>query len=189
MKNFTTIGKATVYVTFDKKPRSIKVYRNGILYFFRELEGKYQSIKFNICHAGRYTTNVECKSIAIKPIEIEPLNFKLPKPQRNYFQPFRILKNNSLKSTPARHYYKIGVIEIGPVFFKFPHCIRLFILLHEVGHFYYKDEHLADAYAAKKFIENGYNNSSAMYALTRILTDCTQKNEKRILSLFKILNK
>lgn len=189
MKNFATKGKNTIEVFFKDFPQRIEVFNNGKLYFFRELGGKHQRIKFNVCHPGNYTISEEADTISVKPISIHPLKIKLPPPQRNEFKKFRFKKNDALKGTPARHFYQIGLIELGPEYYKQPFPIRLFIILHEIGHFFYKDENLADLYAAKLFIENGYNNSTALYSLTKVLNSQSFLNNERVMKLFKILHR
>ena len=189
MRKFSTSGKNTIEISFNKLPKRIEVFKDGKLYFFRELNGGFKNIKFNVCHPGNYEINTDVESIKVLPLKIHPLKIKLPPKQRSFFKPFRFKKNNQLEGTPARHFYQIGLIELGKSFYKQAYPIRLFILCHEIGHFFYKDEILADLYAAKIFIDNGYNNSTALYALTKVLNSDSEQNYERVLELFKILKR
>ena len=93
-----------------------------------------------------------------------------------------------MKGTPARNFTGKGLIEVGEKFYKYPYAVRVFILLHELGHFYYKDESLCDLFAAKNFINWGYNNSTAFYALSQVLNCDSDRNKERVTILFKNLN-
>lgn len=180
-------GKKTVYVKFPIKPIRLEVYNdNGKVYYFRELGGKFDSIKFNICHKGHYTLSENCIIDKIVDIEIYPIKVQLPAPDRNRMKPVKVVYNDSLILTPARIFSKQGVIEVGRKFKTFPFPIRLFILCHEEGHLLYADEFNADLYACKIYVDNGYNKSNALYALTKILKG-GKRNTERILKLFKTL--
>jgi hypothetical protein len=71
---------------------------------------------------------------------------------------------------------------------KYPIEVRLFILLHEVGHFYYSEEWKCDAYAAYHFLEWGCNPSQAFEALAGVLHD-NKTNDDRINKIFKTISK
>lgn len=180
-------GKKTVYVTFPVPPIRFEVYdERGKLYYFRELGGKFDAVKFNICHKGHYTFSEPCIVEKITDIEIIPVNVELPPPDRNRMKPVSIVYNKSLLTTPARMFSHEGRIEVGPRFKKYPFPVRLFILCHELGHLLYKDEENADLYACKIYIENGYNKSNAFYSLSKVLK-VNVRNENRILKMFKNL--
>jgi hypothetical protein len=184
MNTFKTNGRATIYITFsDENPMSIDVTLLDKLYFFRDLGGKFPQIKFNVNHAGTYSIDTDCKTIQVKPIEITPLDIQMPEPERNRMKDFTIVYNPNLKGTPARNFSQTGVIEYSDIWKQLPFPVRLFILLHEIGHFYYKTEKYADLYAAKAFIDNGYNQSTAIYSLTKVLHE-SPANLDRIYSLF-----
>lgn len=184
---FHCSGKKTVYVTFPFKPIRFEVYDDrGKLYYFRELGGKFNSVKFNICHKGHFTMSEDCVINKIVDIEIHKINEQLPAPDRDRMKPVKIVFNKDLLITPARINSKTGVIEIGPRFKNFPFPVRLFILCHEEGHLLYADEFNADLYACKLYVNNGYNKSNAFYALSKVLKE-TDQNYNRIQKLFKHL--
>lgn len=185
MTKFYCSKKSTITVTFENPPIRVDVFNdNGKLYYFRELGGNFKTIKFNICHKGHYTISEDCVINEITDINIIPVNVVLPPPDRNREKEVSIVFNKNMTSTPARINTKTGVIEIGKRFKLFPFPIRLFILCHEVGHFFYSKEENADLYACKIYVDNGYNKSNALYSLTKVLSVNIQ-NEKRILELFK----
>ena len=190
MKTFETSGKATIEVFFNAPiPKEIKVFHNGDLYFLRNFKTPQQRIKFNIAHAGKFAINCNCEDLKVLPIVIHPLDVQLPTPDRNLVKPFKVVLNPTLVGTPARNFTKKGIIEVSPKFKTYPFCIRMFILYHERGHFLYRDEELADTWAAKNFIADGYNNSSAYYALRNVLNFDSQKNKDRLKHLFKNLHR
>jgi hypothetical protein len=188
MRKFTTTKPSTIEIEFLVPCDYIAANRNGKLYYFRYFDKRFAPVKFNLVDPGEYVLNIDVLSIRILPIEIHPLKFKLPKHQREEIKDFKIIENPNLDTTPARNFFHKGIVEVSPRFFTFPKPIQLFILLHEEGHFYYQNESFADAYAAKKFVELGYNNSTAEYALTKILHMDSKQNQRRAKALFKVLN-
>lgn len=186
----TIAEPSTVYLKNLSSCNRVNIYLQGLQlpYFFRELDCKYNCIKVNLPHVGTYSgDNGEIESVC--PIEIEPLNIKLPYPDRDRMKQFIIKHNPLLTGSPARNFTQTGIIETGTRYKTAPFPIRLFILLHEIGHFLYKNEDNCDAWAAKQFIAMGYNNSTAIYALTKVLNCESPTNKQRILKLFNHLKK
>ena len=134
MKNFSTKGRQTIWVSFLHNPDVFEVYRDGRLYFFRILDGKYSTIKFNVCHPGNYTTNTPLTNIQILPLSIHPLKYKLPPHEREKIKPYKVVRNYELTNTPARNFVEKGIIETGAAFEKLPQPLQRFIILHEEGH-------------------------------------------------------
>jgi len=189
MQTVKIIKPSTLEIDFNGKPERINFYdTKGNLIAFRVLNGKYDGIRFNLPDVGNYLIDTDCK-IKICPIRIHLLKTILPPYQRNEMKPFEIVYNANLKGTPARNFVKRGIIETGINFDK--HCkhIQKFILLHEIAHFYYINENFADLFAAKKFIADGYNNSTALYSLTTVLNSQSETNQERIKNLFSNLNR
>jgi len=185
--NFEIKKPSTVTVVFEpqKLPFTFKVHKDGQLYFFRKLSKGQEKINFNLKHSGSYQSN-EGTIVSIDKMTIKPLGFSVPLPQRiGREKPITIQYNPILTKefgTPARHFTGKGLIEVGDFFKSLPFPIRYFVLLHEYAHFFYKDESYCDLWAAKRFVENGYNRSTALYALTDVLKN-TDENIKRILTL------
>lgn len=184
VNQFTTAGKRTVKITFEKSPARIEIFNNGRLYFFRDLNGQPE-IKVNIAKAGKFYINIPVQSIEILPLKVYPINYPLPSIQKNFWREnIKYVFNPNLEGTPARCYFKRGIIEYGKNFLKQPFPIRVFILCHELGHFFYKDETAADVFGAQLFISQGYNNSTAYYALKNVLNLNAPLNRERVLNLF-----
>jgi hypothetical protein len=76
-----------------------------------------------------------------------------------------------------------GIIEKGNKFNSYSKPTRVFFLLHEFAHFYYKTEKFCDLFAMVHFLRMGYNMSTAMYCLTNVLRR-TPENKERILYVY-----
>lgn len=190
MSNFTTYGKSTLTVRFyDKIPNRYYIFDEyGKIYFYRDLTENNKQIKVNIARAGNFTTNAN-ENIIVGKFEKSKVNIVLPPKEKNYFHDKFIYRlNPKLKGTPARNFYKQGIIEISPKFMSLPFPIRVFILCHEIGHSYYHDEEKADIFATKLYLEKGYNSSMALHSLTDVLNFDSGKNKERVKKLFNILN-
>lgn len=190
---FRIVKPSTIKVKFTRPlPERVNITfynREGDIFFFRELGGKYDEIKVNIPMPGIYEIDNGYID-EIKPIEISPIikNIQLPEHERTPEQGIKttFTRNDSIYS-PARIFRKSGRIEKGPKWYNLPYSLRLFILLHEHGHFYYRTEWKCDLFALYHFLKMGYNESSAIYSLTRILNENNPENKDRILKLFKTL--
>jgi hypothetical protein len=100
---------------------------------------------------------------AFEPEVMRPFNISDIKVERVPF----------IERTPARIFVrgnKAGTIQINEQMFKgLSQPTRMFILLHELGHYYFATEHLADSFALYHYLNLGYNFSSAQKALTKVL--------------------
>lgn len=184
-------NKSTVYVNFTgEMPRKFTLKNSkGEVYFERFLDGKTPRIKFNIVHPDNYTGNVPFEVVKISPIEIPTPSIDLPPYERNRLKDFVIIDNPELEGTPARVFTQEGVIEKGKRLYDFPKPMRVFFLLHEVGHFFYKTEEYCDLFAYYHFLQMGYNQSTAMYCLTQVLRK-NANNLERVKFLYnKIMRK
>ena len=189
MSLFTTIGKSTVKFRFiGAVPSLFKIYDSkGRLYFYRNLGANNREISVNIAHADTYTTNSN-EYITVGNFKEPFMNFELPPREKSFFRGgFKYVYNPNLKGTPARHFYKLGIIETGPLFEQLPRPIRVFILCHEIGHCFYHDEKKADLFACYLFLKNGYNKSTALSALMDVLNLKSAANVERVEHINKIL--
>lgn len=193
MNYFKTRNKSTVLLHLTEPTTGVNVYRNGALYFFRRLKGSEKKIKFNVCHAGNYTIDANC-DVELLPFSISATLNQLPglpPYERNKDKTIdEILCNVQIKAgtfsnTPARNWVKRGVIETGVSFENLMDAFKYFILLHEVGHFYYSDETACDLFALHHFLASGYNESTAFYALAELLDARKPEHVERITNLFK----
>lgn len=190
MNQFKTFGKATIRISFGSEiPNRFVVYdSNNKVYYFRDLGKKNYNIKFNVAKGDTFTTNVDCK-ISVDSYQPTKVKFKLPKPEKHYFHNnFEYRFNPNLKDTPARNFYKEGIIEFSPMFLTLPFPVKVFILCHEIGHSFYHDEMKADLYGCKLYLENGYNKSTALHSLMDVLNLKSTKNQERVNNIYKILN-
>ena len=184
-------GKLTAVIT---KNSGFPVYvyctnQQGEVYYFRHLKEGVKTLKINFAKGGIYEFNTSFDSVEKKPLEIMDFNGSLPAIERNRERAVRMVKNLELKGTPARIYSQLGIIETGDRFEGLPIPCKVFILLHEYGHFFYKTEYKTDLFALYWFNKLGYNLSNAQYTLINILTKKTPESEHRIKNLFQTIFK
>lgn len=182
-----TVNKPeTIYIKFNGVlPRKFELRgKKGEIYFERYLDGKTPRIKFNIPNKGVYTTTNNIEIVKRVDIEIPKFDFSLPPFERDRIKDFVIIDNPNLHNTPARVFTHEGIIEKGSQFYKYTQPMKVFFLLHEVGHFYYKTEEYCDLFALANFLLMGYNMSTAMYALTNVLKR-NKQNRERVLFIYK----
>lgn len=186
-----TVNKPeTIYIKFNGNlPRKFELLDNrGRLYFERYLDGKTPRIKFNIPNAGVYQTANNIEIVKRVDIELPSFDFDLPPFERDRIKDFTIVYNPALHNTPARVFTHEGIIEKGSKFNIYTQPMKVFFLLHEVGHFYYKTEEYCDLFALTHFLKMGYNMSTAMYALTNVLRR-NKQNRERVLFIYNHLFK
>ncbi len=188
-------NNSTVYVQFPTPPLEFQLIRsmNGVeeLEYERHLNGRTNRIKFNVVIGGDFLTNVECTIVKVVPIEIPELNIELPPFERDRIKNvdvIEVVKNWELKGTPARIHTASGVIELGQDMYKYTKPMRVFFILHELGHFYYSTEKYCDLFALVFFLKLGYNMSTAMYCLTKVLRH-NPANVERVLFIYNKLIK
>lgn len=179
---------STVYIKFDdgQTPDRFDLYdSNDKLYYFRYLTGE-QYIKFNVPDPGEYFTNSSLVVEKIGSIEIPYWLPRLPYADRNRYKDEPTVKINSEINgqTPARNFTDEGLIEVSDEFLSFPVPIQRFLTLHEIGHYFYKDEFDCDLYAFVNFMREGYNSSTAFYSLSCILKT-SDENTDRIKAMFE----
>lgn len=189
MTTIQTRQPATVTLKFTRPfPDRVNIFiDNGQQYFFRNVGGKYSEINVNFPIPGIYQTDAG-QVHDITPLKISPIVQKitLPEHERTTNPEGISFHYNPEISSPARIFRHKGRIEKGPKFYALPYSLKLFILLHEIGHLYYKTEWKCDLFACYHFLKMGYNESSCLYALTNILHR-SPMNDGRILKLFNTL--
>lgn len=209
---------STIYLSFPNGvPNTFKVYsdQHG-LYFFRQLKGLTPRIKFNVCHAGNYKFNVPVKIEKVANIEIPSDLPGLPPYERQDIKDFVIVDNPNIPNgSPARVFVKEGRIERGRTFYNLIKPVRVFVLLHEIGHFFYgitqadidkansmgaaegekylrekrnDSEMKCDLFALIQFLRFGYNRSTAFYSLATVLNK-SPDNVRRIKELLNNIQK
>lgn len=90
------------------------------------------------------------------------LRFPLPKKITLHFAPNPAKAVIDLRS---------GTIVCDPALRDLPTFCLTFILFHEIGHYFYKDEHMCDLFAAQEMHRRGFNPSQIAAASTMTLGD------------------
>lgn len=153
--------------------------RNGKIYFYRYLPSGTTGIKVNIPDTGDYYVSKDVNIIRKPLTTISNVNnIVLPPKERNRSKPYFIVHDNNEVSSPALIYTGTGMIVTGRKFKGMSIPMRIFILLHELGHFYYETEKYCDLYAFIEFVKMGYNPSTAMYCLTDVLRRKPENDER-----------
>lgn len=177
---------STVFVQFTGTPlpKYFCLFDDkGRIYYFRHLDGKTPRIKFNIPDPGSYDGHISFDVIKTIPIETPAKYPALPPAERDRWKKLTFVYNPELAGTPCRIFTDTGIIEYGDDYKKLPPPIKLFLNLHEIGHFLYTTESYCDLYALISFLRMGYNRSTAYYALSKILSR-SPENMQRINDLF-----
>lgn len=159
----------------------------GRLYYYRYLPNGTNEIKINLPDKGLYYFNNDCQ-IEDKPLQIiDGIYYvKLPKQERHREKEVTIRHNPNQTGSPAIIYTDEGIIVTGTKFLDLPIPMRIFVLLHEKGHFKYSTEKYCDLYAFVEFVKMGYNPSTAIYCLSDVLRQSPMKDE-RVYSLFQTM--
>ena len=172
-------GNENIKVTFATHCTNCNVSRNGILYHEREFKQPVNNFTFNAVKSGEYTFTQPVQKSETAPIKkLSTAGIILPNKERFYKANFYIVKNNNYEGK-ARMYKETGEIQTGRLFEQYNEQIKEFILLHEIGHFYYSTEWKCDLYALMQFLKKGYNQSQAYIALEKVLNH-TPENLQRI---------
>lgn len=175
------------------KDGSIYVYGNGVLYCERPFF-KGQLFFINLPFAASYSFSGDGFEIMKQTgLIISDINISLPEPERN--KQFGILKVtvDSLSNSPARIYTDKKIIVLNPKFFNYSAEVKIFILLHELGHYYYATEWKCDQYAAHHFLKMGCNPSQAFESLAGVLHtedangNAIKQNNDRINRIYSLL--
>ena len=159
----------------------------GKVYYIRHLTEGYNEIKININRTGNYTANFNATATK-QPLQIINAVDTLPEKERDLKTELNFIGKN-LDRTPARIYANFGVIEYDKKkFASYPIPFKVFILLHEIGHFFYTTEWKCDIFALYHFTRLGYNASNAFYCLSTILNDPNNTEQHdRIKNLFNAI--
>jgi hypothetical protein len=162
---------STVYIRFTEEMPHTFIVRmsNGVVEYFRHLDGKTPRMKFNLVQPDTYTTSVPVEILKIVGVEIPKLP-ELPAPERDRYQGEpEIIYDPNWTVSPASIFTDENLIVHGPLWKEQIPPIRLFIDLHEMGHCWYVTEQYCDLYAFVNFLRMGYNRSTAYYALSKVL--------------------
>lgn len=179
-------GNKTVFLSYTAsgKPSGITIFKNGEEWIKRAVT-EVDKIKFNTVTSGNFEFPKGWAITSIKDTVIKPFEATLPPPERSRVKPFVIKYNKHLEGTPARIFtlHTPAIIEVSKGFRKLRPQIRMFIILHELGHMLYQTEEYADMYALSNFLNMGFSANEAYCALAEVLSN---PHHERI--LFNYLN-
>lgn len=181
---------STIYIKImGQIPMCFVIGNTDGVQYFRYLHGKIPRLKFNIPLPGDYDANVPFEIVKISPIEIPFLALPvLPQADRNRWTDNpEIVFNPTLSNTIARNFTESGTIEVGPRFEQLISPMKIFIIDHELGHFFYSDEFNADLFALVNFVRKGYNVSTAYYTLEKYLNK-SKLQVNRLKDMFDKIN-
>lgn len=183
----------TLYLTYGRAPERVSVLLDGKLYherdFGKEPVKSTPIIKVNCVPSGNYTFTPQPDKIDSVPLEKKAWQkLTLPPPERNRFKKYTIVTNEYLSGTPARNYSHIGEIQVSPEFHNLSIQVQRFIVLHEIGHFFYETEWKCDLFALRNYLKLGFNPSNAFLALKNILSH-SKENIERIETLYQSILK
>lgn len=181
----------TLYISFPGgcAPKMFQLNdASGKCYYFRYFSGCVPRIKVNIPDQGVYTGNVLFEVYKRSDIELPEIWPILPPAQRDRVRPLQVIDNSTLTGTPLRIFTDTGIVEVAPVFYSYPLPIQKFLLEHERGHLFYRDEDKCDLFALVNYLRMGYNACMGYYALAKILSVSTQ-NVQRLKENLKNIQK
>jgi hypothetical protein len=189
-ENIIVNSASTVYIAFTSEMPKLflMIDADGDVEYFRYMDGKTPRIRFNIPVPGSYTFNCPFSLVKMVPIEVNYNLPVLPSPERDRLKEPVIVYDPGWTISVASNFTEEGVIVHGPGWLALIKPIRLFIDLHEVGHFFYRTEQYCDLYALVNFLRMGYNRSTAFYALTKVLGRSPEAMD-RIKSMFSTITK
>lgn len=165
-------------------PVSMKDERGRLWYFRPNIKAGH--FKINVPNVGQYFIK-GAKVEKVLPLQKTVHNIVLPPYERQGNPPVKaVYQKRDIGKTPAKIYAKHGVVFVGDRFNLLPPPVRLFILMHEAGHRYYSTEHFCDLYALKCFLDAGYNGSTALFALSRVLETNGQNKQRNAANIERI---
>lgn len=179
------IEPTRIRVILTNCPESFALFSNGKIYYQRDLKGDRNELQLNINDPGTYTTKNDIKEIEYLPRKkFTCYILSLPAPEKNIEKkPLFYVYKKDIGGTPARIDVSTGEVQYSDFFLSLPKPIQDFIILHEIGHNYYKTETLADSYALYHYMQNYGNPSQAFYALAKVFKHPEYQSE-RIYNLF-----
>lgn len=178
---------STIEISSNKPFSQVVITCEKGIYYERYFTAPTMRCNVNIPDRGKYRLlNSDGKSIKIGDLIKTPVNFTVPPSKKDYSgKPFFIRVNaNLIGGTPARICVTTNpiLIEISPTLKDLPIYAQKFIIYHEMGHrFHYNEEH-TDLFAVKMMLERGYNQSSCMLALSKVLKK-SDANIKRVMNV------
>jgi hypothetical protein len=182
---------ATIELYFNTPPECVYISDlSGDIHYFRlnVLEPKIV-INANITVAGDYIVEPAPNGYVVKKLKKFTRNFTLQKQELNVEKEPVFIYKETLTGTPARCFQDTGIIEYSGQFMRLPYYVRCFILCHELGHFYYNTEHLADEFAIYHYCNGmGFNPCCALSSINDYLSNTDLNVFRMEKAYFKILS-
>lgn len=186
--NKVRLTKGIHKLQFKRPYKAFKLLLGGDVWIDRKLPENCTSVNAYCMFDGDYFSPNSFDVVDSKPLTNAESTIKLYEREREREKPIVIKYVPGLTNTPARIFTNMNpaVIEVGERFYQYPLPVRMFILLHEYGHLFYKSEHKTDCFALKKYLEMGLPPSMAYYALANVLHSSPQSTF-RIKKIFQEL--
>jgi hypothetical protein len=175
------VEKKTGFVCFSE---AVRVYNSDGSPFYEKLNINFPNpFKFNL-PKGNYICFDSIQKTK------EPINFfceKLPRPEKFILKrkPKIIYGTNPNKASIDVNKH---LIVIDENFKDSPKPNQVFLLLHELGHYYYTTESYCDRFARHKMLKLGFNPSQISLAVVTSL-NCKIKTSKERINIIHNLNK
>lgn len=160
----------------------------GDLCFMKRFEdGEKDSYSFNIMIPETYDIYPSpVNANWTKPRKLVR-NFVLPEPEINIMGVPTFVYDPYNNGNYATCYQESGEIHLSDSFYNLPEFVRIYIIHHECGHFYYNTEWKADAYADYMYFKGGFNPSQALYSATEYLGNSNEDIDRKLRKHQRIL--
>jgi hypothetical protein len=156
-------------------PSDVLIFTPDGLIFY-EKKNQKEGVYFNL-PKGEYYTNCKLNKIGFINYELPKLP---PKEKNKSIGKFKI--NIAGNPNKASIFINSGKIIIDNEIMNKNKYVWVFILLHELGHYFYYNEHSCDLFASRIMLKNGYNPSQIASAIDEGLSS---NSNHRKLTLFK----
>jgi len=165
---------------FQTTDKAIRVFDKNRKPFY-VFDAKKDVTRFNLPKGVFYTDN---KIIPLKC----PVKYRLTLPpfEREIKRPKKIVVTWGDNPNKATIVLQAGKILIDNSFKNYPSFVPVYVIFHEIGHYRYKSELGADAFARVQMLKRGYNPSQIGMASRLTLSP---KSAARIVACFDALKK
>ena len=165
MRNFSVKTK-TGFICYDRKEILIYEAKRKRPFYFHG-GNKNGNFYFNLPKGDYFTFNSIEK--LKKPVFVSLP--KLPKPEKNNNLPQKVKVYFLENPNKASIITGLNKIQIDPKILNLSLPSIVFVLFHELGHYFYKDEKKCDLFAAVQMLKRGFNPSQCGIAIDSALSD------------------
>jgi hypothetical protein len=181
MREFSVKSK-TGFCCVDNKPVRIYESKRSKLFYLHSGNPK-GNFYFNL-PKGNYFTMNEIKPLK-KPVFVSIP--KLPKKEKKQSLPDSIKVYYLENPNKASIITSINTIQVDPKILKLSLPSIVFVLFHELGHYFYKDEKKCDLFAAVQMLKRGFNPSQCGIAIDSSLSDLSFERKLCLINKMKNL--